>query len=112
MERCRKCRGRHFLTPPLDTSVLPAMERIKETTEKRSTTKKKSEKQRSETAVENVDKRVSGPAKQETSKDEAITIGDRIQHSEKEGNGEKEIEPEAEGKVEEHRTEEKERRRR
>ena len=74
--------------------------------------KKKSEKQRSETAVENVDKRVSGPAKQETSKDEAITIGDRIQHSEKEGNGEKEIEPEAEGKVEENRTEEKERRRR
>ena len=55
---------------------------------------------------------MSGPAKQETSKDEAITIGDRIQHSEKEGNGEKEIEPEAEGKVEEHRTEEKERRRR
>ena len=56
----------------------PAMERIKETTKNSSTTREiKSEKQRGETAVENVNERVAVPAQPETSKEETMT---RRQH--------------------------------
>ena len=82
------------------------MERIKETSKTRSTTREiNSEKQRGETAVENVNERVAGPAKQKLSKNETISRTQNAALAEKESNEEKDREPEAERKVQDDKEE-------